>query len=126
MSRAEGSGAGVDRGMRLRGITSAALEMIGVGTVSAVVAVVISWDVSGGWAALVLAVLFALSFVLAPLILDLRAAVREYERAVAGTDREATLDDLRDVSAELTRKVRMLREEVAQLRKPWWRRRRAG
>ena len=116
----------MDRGTRLRGITSAALEMIGVGTVSAAVAVVISWDVSGGWAALVLAVLFAVSFVLAPLILDLRATVREYERAVAGTDREARLDDLRDVSAELTRKVRMLREEVAQMRKPWWRRRRAG
>lgn len=116
----------MDRGTRLWGITSAALEMISVGTVSAAVAVVISWDVSGGWVAIVLAVLFAVSFVFAPLILDFRAAVREYERAVDGTDREATLDDLRGVSAELTREVRMLREEVALLRKPWWRRGRAG
>lgn len=123
MSQSVGNWKGVDRGTRLKGIAGAALEMITVGTVSAFVAVLISWDLRGGLLALVLGLLLGVSFLFAPAILSFRADVREYERVEAGTEREVTLADLRGVSDGLSAELRMLREEVAELRKPWWRRR---
>lgn len=99
-------------------------ELIGPAFVGALAAILLAFE-SPWWLILLVAVTAALAIPLE----DMRARKRAVDDALAGAERRATVGDVARVSAELSAdyaelicEVRVLRAEVAELRRPWWRR----
>lgn len=115
----------VVHGMR---VTSLAVDMIAAGAVGAMVALAFAAPPGGsGGVLLVVAALFAV--LVAPAVAGIRAAVEDAWQEHAGAQRAVTISDvttatgqLRAEQASLMTEVRALRAEVAQLRRPWWKR----